>query len=53
MDLVKVNVRLSAEKLERLKDRAAKLGCSYNYLIRRAIDAYLAAKEERSGKKAE
>lgn len=43
-ELVKVNIRLSAEKLEKLKAKAAKIGCSYNFLVRRAIDAYLADK---------
>lgn len=40
-DYVKINVRVSAQKLERLKAAADRIGCSYNYLIRRAIDKYL------------
>jgi hypothetical protein len=40
-DFVKINVRVSAQKLDRLKAQADRIGCSYNYLIRRAIDKYL------------
>lgn len=38
---IKVNVRVTVEKLEQLKAQADRIGCSYNYLIRRAIDKML------------
>lgn len=48
-DYVKINVRVSAQKLERLKVQADRIGCSYNYLIRRAIDRYLKELGEEKG----
>lgn len=48
-DFVKINVRVSAQKLDRLKAQADRIGGSYNYLIRRAIDKYLKELGEESG----
>lgn len=48
-DYVKINVRVSSQKLERLKAQADRIGCSYNFLIRRAIDKYLKELGEESG----
>lgn len=39
--LVKINLRLRVDQLEKLKKRASSLGVSYNWLIRRAVEKYL------------
>ena len=45
-ELKKINIRIRADRLEELKKKADKRGCSYNYLIRRAIEQYLKKAEE-------
>ena len=47
----KVNIRLSSQHLEFLKAKAARLGCSYNFLIRKAVERYIAAAETKQEEK--
>lgn len=47
----KVNIRLSSQHLEFLKAKAARLGCSYNFLIRKAVERYIAAAETKPEEK--